>query len=65
MSNENQGQNQDWRRPQSPAAALRAAFAAVTRRDDASASASGQREASAATALFNLPMLDWPSNRFA
>jgi hypothetical protein len=65
MSNESQGQNQDWRRPQSPAAALRAAFAGVTRRDDASASATGQREASTATALFCLPTLDWPPNLFA
>jgi len=62
MNNEGQGQNHDWRRPQSPASALRAAFAAVTRREDASASAS---EASAATGLFNLPMLDWPPNLFA
>jgi hypothetical protein len=65
MSNEGQESISDWRRLSSRAAALRAAFAAATRNDEASTSAAGQRDGSAATALFCLPMLDWPSNLFA
>jgi hypothetical protein len=65
MSNEGQESISDWRRLPSPAAALRAAFAAATRSDEASTSTASQRDGSGATALFCLPMLDWPSNLFA